>query len=200
MELFDNMVAFDYSQRPSISEIRQSTWMKDINYGLLPLLKKELNFREQLIEKMKNDDIINEIKLNENSKKLSLLEVKPIRNNSDINEIQKRCINNNINLNVGKKNNSKKIKKIKGNKNINNSYKGFIRVKFESKNLNIALNRLKKYFKHKGFNRITIIDIILNLEKNNNIYIKLNYYKIKGTKAQFDNFKKIIYQLKDKNL
>ena len=213
MELFDNMVAFDYSQRPSISEIRQSTWMKDINYGLLPLLKKELNFREQLIEKMKNDDIINEIKLNENSKKLSLLEVKPIRNNSDINEIQKRCINNNINLNVGKKNNSKKIKKIKGNKNINNSHKGFIRVKFESKNLNIALNRLKKYFKHKGFNRITInenpfilriikskIDIILNLEKNNNIYIKINYYKIKGTKAQFDNFKKIIYQLKDKNL
>ena len=44
------------------------------------------------------------------------------------------------------------------------------------------------------------IDIVLKLEKNNNMYIKLNYYKIKGTKVNFDNFKKQIYLLKDKAL
>ena len=31
MGLFDNMIAFDYIQRPSNSEIRQSAWMKEIN-------------------------------------------------------------------------------------------------------------------------------------------------------------------------
>ena len=49
MELFDNMVAFDYTQRPSISEIRQSAWMKEINWELMPLLKEEFILREQKI-------------------------------------------------------------------------------------------------------------------------------------------------------
>ena len=49
MELFDNMVAFDYTQRPSISEIRQSTWMKEINWELMALLKEEFILREQKI-------------------------------------------------------------------------------------------------------------------------------------------------------
>ena len=47
MELFDNMVAFDYTQRPSISEIRQSAWMKEINWELMPLLKEEFILREK---------------------------------------------------------------------------------------------------------------------------------------------------------
>jgi serine/threonine protein kinase len=51
MELFDNMVAFDYSQRPSISEIRQSAWMKEINLELMPFLRQEFILRE---EKNKN--------------------------------------------------------------------------------------------------------------------------------------------------
>ena len=49
MELFDNMVAFDYTQRPSISEIRQRAWMKEINWELMPLLKEEFILREQKI-------------------------------------------------------------------------------------------------------------------------------------------------------
>ena len=190
MELFDNMIAFDYTQRPSISEIRQSPWMKNINYKLLPLLKKELNFREELIKEME---------LN----KLSFLELKPDTNNNSFNII----------LNDEKKNNSKEIKIINENRNISDSNKGSIRVKFESNNINIALKRLKKYFKYKGYNKTTInanrfcmqiskneIDIVLKLEKNNNMYIKLNYYKIKGTKVNFDNFKKQIFLLKDKAL
>ena len=43
------MVAFDYTQRPSISEIRQSAWMKEINWELMPLLKEEFILLEQKI-------------------------------------------------------------------------------------------------------------------------------------------------------
>ena len=32
MKLFDNMIAFDYTQRTSISEIRQSKWIKETNW------------------------------------------------------------------------------------------------------------------------------------------------------------------------
>ena len=50
MELFDNLVAFDPAQRPSISEIRQSKWMKEIKWELKDELKKELIRRENLKE------------------------------------------------------------------------------------------------------------------------------------------------------
>ena len=49
MELFDNMIALDFSQRPSISEIKNSSWMKEIDWGLLPLLKQEFILREEKI-------------------------------------------------------------------------------------------------------------------------------------------------------
>ena len=93
------------------------------------------------------------------------------------------------------------------------SNKGFIRVKVESKNYNNALTKLKKYFKNKGFLSIKRnyneyelvisdgeIEIILKLEKYNNIYGKLNYCKLKGINKNFENFKKIINALKDKAL
>ena len=32
MKLFDNMIAFDYTQRTSINEIRQSKWIKETNW------------------------------------------------------------------------------------------------------------------------------------------------------------------------
>ena len=44
MELFDNLIAFEPSQRPSISEIKCSKWMKEINWELYPLLKKEFMY------------------------------------------------------------------------------------------------------------------------------------------------------------
>ena len=50
MQLFNNMIAFDFTQRPSISEIRQSNWMKEINWELLPFLKQEFIFREANIK------------------------------------------------------------------------------------------------------------------------------------------------------
>ena len=52
MELFESLVAFDYSQRPSISEIRNCNWMKEINQNLKDELKEEfkkriLNFQKK---------------------------------------------------------------------------------------------------------------------------------------------------------
>ena len=63
MELFNNMAAFDFTQRPSISEIKQSAWMKEINYELKPFLKDEFILREKLIYKIKYENIIKEIRL-----------------------------------------------------------------------------------------------------------------------------------------
>ena len=45
MELFESLVAFDYSQRPTISEIRNSNWMKEINFDLKDQLKEEIKKR-----------------------------------------------------------------------------------------------------------------------------------------------------------
>ena len=39
MELINNMLAFDPTQRLSVSEIRKSKWMQDINMDLVPYLK-----------------------------------------------------------------------------------------------------------------------------------------------------------------
>ena len=45
MELFESLVAFDYSQRPTISEIKCSKWMKEINFDLKDQLKEEIKKR-----------------------------------------------------------------------------------------------------------------------------------------------------------
>ena len=50
MELFDNLIAFDPSQRPSISEIKNSKWMKEVNWELLPSLKQEFMKRETIFK------------------------------------------------------------------------------------------------------------------------------------------------------
>ena len=63
MKLFDNLIAFDPTQRPSISEIRNSKWMKEINWELKDQLKNELIRREKM-------NINNEnININKNEKK-----------------------------------------------------------------------------------------------------------------------------------
>jgi len=75
MELFNNLVAFDPSQRPSISEIKNSKWMKEINWELLPLLKQEFMKREDIYNnikqnsKIKKNQLINKINLNKNYNK-----------------------------------------------------------------------------------------------------------------------------------
>ena len=129
MELFDNMVAFDYSQRPSISEIRESAWMKEINWQLLPYLKQELILRENKINERKREELIKKIRYKQemnNRKEMnnySLLETKkqvrnlgPIKNNinNDIYNIN-NDINSKVNNNVINNNNKIVIEDIDNN-------------------------------------------------------------------------------------
>ena len=62
MQLFDNLVAFDYTQRPSISEIRRSKWMQETDFNLEPKLIQELMRREAIL----NSKIKKEINDKEN--------------------------------------------------------------------------------------------------------------------------------------
>ena len=79
MELFDNMIAFDYSQRPSISEIRNSDWMKEINWDLMPYLKQEFILREKNVKKAEQKN--KEINKQNKDATFSLLETKKITRN-----------------------------------------------------------------------------------------------------------------------
>ena len=258
MELFDNLIAYDYSQRPSISEIRESAWMKEINWELMKFLKQELILRENIIIKRKNEQhsiqVIeneqNENKIQEN--KFSLLETgRLVRNIDNVNNCNYsddniKLNNNNLNKNivvnneennnayrqegiivdlVQDKNKNKNIENCeqkgnKGKKDLNyytenniELAKGFIRIQIESKNLNIAMTKIKKILKNKGyfsikrnFNELELevsngeIDVLLKIEKFNKDYAKLNYYKVKGGITQFDLFKKEVHYLKTKIL
>lgn len=261
MELFDNLIAYDYSQRPSISEIRESAWMKEINWELMKYLKQELILRENIIIKRKNEQHsiqVNENDQNENKiqeNKFSLLEAgKLVRNIDNVNNSNYTDgninFNNNNNINLNKnivvnneennnayrqegiivdldqdKNRNKNIdnceqKRNKEKKDLNyytenniELAKGFIRIQIETKNLNIAMTKIKKILKNKGyfsikrnFNELELevsngeIDVLLKIEKFNKDYAKLNYSKVKGGIAQFDLFKKEVHSLKTKIL
>jgi hypothetical protein len=49
MELFDNLCAFDPTQRPSIEEIKNSKWLRNINWDLYPSLIEEFKRRNLII-------------------------------------------------------------------------------------------------------------------------------------------------------
>ena len=57
------MVTFGYTQRPSIIEIRKSSWMKEINWELMPYLKQELILKERIINERKRKESLREKKL-----------------------------------------------------------------------------------------------------------------------------------------
>ena len=99
MELIDNMIAFDFTQRPSISEIRQSTWMKEINWDLLPFLKQEFVLRK---EKIKINEINKELLLHENknlkstnesnkSENINVIKESFMNDFNDVNKIKEEC-------------------------------------------------------------------------------------------------------------
>ena len=102
MQLFDNMVAFDYTQRPSISEIRKSKWMQETDFSLEPKLIQELMRREAILnEKIKKE--INEEKSYNNT----IFGFKRAKRDEEIYDCQKfmnenkngeKNVDNNINM------------------------------------------------------------------------------------------------------
>ena len=223
MELFDNLIAFDPSQRPSISEIRKSKWMQEINWNLLPSLKQEFLRREENIKQKtllyKNQAIIK----NNNIKNININNSNNMKKGDDmvnkimeekkkefINDIKKKLflMNNQKEENV--KNNISKETHTINNSIINdkeNKLQGFIKIKLCFKNLNSLIIILRQHLKNEGFNitkkdldnlLIEIsngeVDILLTFEKMLK-EIKINYIIINGNKDDFLNFKKIMKKL-----
>ena len=228
MELFDNLIAFDPSQRPSISEIRKSKWMQETNWSLLPSLKQEYFKREDIktniciskqnIKKSFNKEIINNNK-GKNADEI-LLKIKEEKKIEVINDIKRQLfsLNNQFVNNKIEKNNIETEKMIEEEKNINNNIfnnknnlQGFIKIKMNYKNLNSIIMTLRQFFKNEGYN-ITKKDLDnLNIEiSNGEVDVKLIFEKmfkeikisfsiINGNKEDFLNFKKIMKRINIKN-
>ena len=132
MELFDNMIAFDYTQRTSISEIRQNNWMKEINWELISLLKQEFILREEKI----NFNISKTIKNNKNSTNIfrpNIFEINIIKN-----VINKSLINDKVN-----------------EENFNkDKTEGKINIKTTNINLRYLLRKIINFFKKRRLYKI----------------------------------------------
>ena len=196
MQLFNNMIAFDFTQRPSISEIRQSNWMKEINWELLPFLKQEFMFREENIK-------INEFKssiINEKEHLNKTNEPNKSKINISINNISKSFKNVDIVEN--------KIKEEEQKNNINKSERN-IKIKSTKRNLSKHVNNIHRFLKKEGFkkfetklkrNELAVtngeIDILFKLEKYESKYIILSYYQKNGTFRSFEKFKNLLVNIK----
>ena len=212
MELFDNLVAFDPAQRPSISEIRQSKWMKEIKWELKDELKKELIRRENLKEQ--NNMVVkqqNNVDMNNKNEKVKnvddiLAKIKERKKIEVVNDIKKHLfpINNNKKNQITEK--KEKIDE-KSIKSLNNNLKGFIQINANIKNMNSLMTVLKSFFKNEGYNVTKRdlansimeisngeIDVLLNFEKMCKI-IKVSFSIINGNRDDFINFKKIMKKI-----
>jgi len=191
MELFDNMIAFDYTQRPSISEIRQSNWMKEINWELKLLLKQEFILREE--------------KINANKSKIS----KMLKEEKYINKYGPNAFK--INLNDGINEDPLIINK-DNEYNNKNKAEGNIIIKIKktnTKDLSNHLYKVKKYLKKEGFVKFGgntqnhehnatngDIEVFLRLQKYKSGYVILNY-SLKGFFQFFEKFLKLLPDIKN---
>ena len=179
MELFDNLIAFDPTQRPSISEIRKSKWLQETNLNLLPSLKQEFLRRENNLKQKtislnnqamiqrnnnNNTNIIKKINYNNsnndnNTKKKDdmVLKIMEEKKKEIINDIKKQLfsMNNQKEENTIKNNNPKESNNPINNKIINNNsskLQGFIKLKLNCKNLNSLIFLLRQHLRNEGFN------------------------------------------------
>ena len=176
MELIDNLIAFDPSQRPSISEIKNSKWMKEINWELFPLLKQEFMKREAIFkqrilfrkEKIMKISLKNIDKINNDNNYVNniisnadqlLLKIKEQHKIGVVNDIQKQLfpinyIKENIKENYNASNEITNEEDIHDNnktcKTMNNQ--GFIIIKLNTKNLNSLMVLVKQFLKKEGYN------------------------------------------------
>ena len=215
MELFNNLIAFDPSQRPSISEIRKSKWMQEINWDLLPSLNNELSKREQikansfLIKQNIRKPFFNKNFCNntvENKLKNAdemLQKIREEKKKEVVNDIKNQLFPLN---NKSKKNNCVQNDKIEIENvcNKKTELEGFIKVQINVKNLNEFIKILKNFLRNEGYN-ITRKDLEnLRIEISNgetDVYllfekilkeIKISFGIINGNMEDFINFKKIM--------
>ena len=225
MELFNNLIAFDPSQRPSISEIRNSKWMKEINWELLPLLKQEYMKREEIINdriknaKNKMNQILNKININKNNNNNNntknadeiLLKIKEEKKIEFANDIKKKLFNM-ADIN-GENFNKNPINNVKTNEDSdNNIHKiekngGFIFIKNNFNSIKALMILLKNFFKKEGYSETKKYLDNLQMEISNgendivlvfertNKDIKINYYLKNGNKKDLINFKKIMKKI-----
>ena len=212
MELFDNLVAFDPSQRPSISEIRKSKWMQEINWELKDQLKNEFIRREKIHERnhmfnQMNNNINNNREKNVNNGNCNnrgnqvrnvddiLAKIKERKKIDIVNDIKKQLFPNNNNneridknnINIEKKNENNLLKMNK----VNNNLTGFIHINANIKNINSLMTSLKGFFKNEGYN-MTKKDLINSKMEisNGEIDVGLTFEKMhKITKIIFSIIK-----------
>ena len=224
MELFDNLVALDPSQRPSISEIKNSKWMKEINWELFPSLKEEFMKREEIFsrniiykkEKSMGISLGNIGKINNNifnyqttcinSIDQILFKIREEKKIEVVNDIRRQLfpmnkINNEI-IEEGK-NDNHKIKE-------NNKMEGFIKLKLKIKSLHSLMILLKQFLKKEGYTLIQKdfenkkmemsngeIDICLYIEKIRQD-VKISFSVENGNKRDFVEFKKLMKKFNQK--
>ena len=211
MELIDNLIAFDPSQRPSISEIKNSKWMKEINWELFPLLKQEFMKREAIFkqrmlfrkEKIMKISLKNIDKINNDNNYANniisnvdqlLLKIKEQHKIGLVNNIQKQLfpinyIKENIKENYNASNEITNEEDIHDNnktcKTMNNQ--GFVIIKLNTKNLNSLMVLVKQFLKKEGYNLNKKNLDKLNMElSNGEIDVLLSFEKIlKEIKIKF---------------
>ena len=216
MELFDNLIAFDPSQRPSISEIKNSKWMKEIDWNLLPNLRQEFINREnkrinlmiskqKMLQAMNNKSIKHNIKGKNADEILSKIKEKNLK---AINNIKMKLfyMNEEQGKNTNENNFISRENKIEIN-NINNSrseLQGFIKINFLIKNVNSLIILIRQFLKNEGYNMTKKYIDNLSIEVSNGeidvkIIIKkefketiISYALINGNREDFMNFKKIM--------
>ena len=180
MELFDNLIAFDPTQRPSISEIKNSKWMKEINWELFPLLKQEFMKREEIFkhrmlcrrEKImkislgnigkNNNDNNNNNYANHNviNADQILLKIREAKKTDVVNDIKNQLFpKNNIKNNINENNYAfneitNGVDKDDDKTNKKNFNQGFIIIKLNIKKLNSLMVLIKQFLKKEGYNLI----------------------------------------------
>ena len=171
MELFNNLIAFDPSKRPSINEIRNSQWMQEMNINLLPLLNQEYIRREEEQQKIlyikqkilqNNNTEIRTIKneennqndttINKNANEL-LLKIKENKKIEVINHIKKMLFSLDEPKEKIEEENNNKVNCDSKDKDPNkdDSLEGFIMIKIKVRNLNSLIHLLRPFFKNEGF-------------------------------------------------
>ena len=207
MELFDNLIAFDPSQRPSISEIKNSKWMKEINWELFPLVKQEFMRREAIFkqrmlfrkEKIMKISLRNIDKIHNNENNYTnninivdqlLLKIREDHKNDVVNDIKNQLFPLNYTKeNYNASNESTNEDDIDDNNKTSKKKfnQGFVNIKFNIKNINSFMVFLKQFLRKEGYNLIKKNLDKLSMElSNGEIDVHLSFEKtLKQMKIKF---------------